>query len=212
MERKSLDDSRSELTIDELNQQQNQKAQEEKKNQLVSVYYSSSKNRSKKKDANTEAPKDVAIKPDMFSDYEGYRFPANLNNPWAVSKVLIQTRGKLSLKDLKSSSKNASAKLTAQAKEAFFTQRVLELEDEERRNQLKWQVKLGENMIDAETREDILRSRAQAEYEYRLSIGVPFLEQEVQRKRTIEVEGRTYRDFNKVNFFIMYKKNQDLKF
>jgi hypothetical protein len=75
------------------------------------------------------------------------------------------------------------------------------LEDEERKNQLKWQVKLGEVTIDNEAREDILKSRAQAEYEYRLSIGVPFLEQEIQRTTTVDVECRTYRDHQKVFFF-----------
>ncbi len=76
---------------------------------------------------------------------------------------------------------------------------MLDLEDEERKNQLKWQVKLGENTIDAETKEDILKSRAQAEYEYKLSIGVPFPEQELHRNKTIDVQCRTYRDYKKVN-------------
>ena len=43
-----------------------------------------------------------------------------------------------------------------------------DLEDEERKNQLKWQVKLGESPVDSETREDILVSRAKAEYEYKV--------------------------------------------
>jgi hypothetical protein len=50
----------------------------------------------------------------------------------------------------------------------MFLQRVLELEDEERRNQLKWQVKLGETTIDAQSKQDILMSRAQAEYRYKV--------------------------------------------
>ena len=53
-------------------------------------------------------------------------------------------------------------------KETLFLQKVIELEDEERRNQLKWQVKLGESLVDEETRQDILTSRAQAEYEYKV--------------------------------------------
>lgn len=111
---------------------------------------------------------DVAPKSEPFVDYEGYRFPKDLNNPWAVSKVLLQKKGKLSLKEIKSSSKK-SIKISAQLKETLFLQSVNELEDEERRNQLKWQVKLGESPIDSFTKEDILRSRAQAEYDYRVN-------------------------------------------
>ena len=48
--------------------------------------------------------------------------------------------------------------------------KVNELEDEERRNQLKWQVKLGESIIDEQTRQEILASRAQAVYEYKVLI------------------------------------------
>ena len=48
-------------------------------------------------------------------------------------------------------------------------QKVLELEDEERRNQLKWQVKLGETSIDYQSRQEIQMSRAQAEYQYKVS-------------------------------------------
>lgn len=54
-------------------------------------------------------------------------------------------------------------------KEALFLQKVTELEDEERRNQLKWQVKLGETTVDPEVREDILQSRTKAEYEYKVT-------------------------------------------
>ncbi|CAF0716214.1 unnamed protein product [Brachionus calyciflorus] len=145
----------------------------------------------------TTSSKDVAIKHEQFVDYEGYRIPVNLNNPWAISKVLIQTKGKLSLKDLKSSAKNSS-KISAQAKEALFLQKVNELEDEERKNQLKWQVKLGESPVDPETREDILLSRARAYYEYQLSIGVPFLENEINRQKTVEFECRIVRDYKKL--------------
>lgn len=156
----------------------------------------------KKNSQSHEASQDVAGVKQRYVDYEGYRFPTNLNNPWAVSKVLIQTKGKVSLKEIKSatsSAKSASVKLTAQAKETLFIKKVLDLEDEERKNQLKWQVKLGEDPIDEATRQDILNSRAQADYEYRLSIGVPFLNQELARQKTIEVQCRPYRDYNKVN-------------
>lgn len=110
---------------------------------------------------------DVALTQERYVEYDGYRMPINLNNPWAIGKVLNQTKGKLSLKELKSSAKNSS-KISAQAKEAIFLQRVNELQEEERKNQLKWQVKLGESPVDPEIREDILISRAKAEYEYKV--------------------------------------------
>ena len=70
---------------------------------------------SRSKRAITSGNKDVAPKKANVVEYEGYQFPANLNAPWAVGKVLTQTKGKLSLKDLKSSSKS-SLKISAQAK------------------------------------------------------------------------------------------------
>ena len=56
----------------------------------------------------------MAPKPESFVDIDGYRFPKNLNNPWAISKVLLQKKGKLSLKDIRESKK--SIKLSAQIK------------------------------------------------------------------------------------------------
>lgn len=35
--------------------------------------------------------KDVVPKVDNFVDFEGYRFPKELNNPWSVSKVKYLT-------------------------------------------------------------------------------------------------------------------------
>jgi hypothetical protein len=54
-------------------------------------------------------------------------------------------------------------------------QKVNDLEDEERRNQLKWQVKLGETRIDEQSRQDILASRAQAVYDYKVFVDNFFL-------------------------------------
>ena len=58
---------------------------------------------------------DIAPKKDPYLDFSGFRVPKNLNNPWAVSRFLIQKKGKLSMKEIRSSTKN-STKLTAQAK------------------------------------------------------------------------------------------------
>lgn len=64
----------------------------------------------------TEIGQDVAPKPELFVDYEGYRFPVRLDNPWAVAKVLNQSKGRLTMKELKSSTKTNSIKISAQAK------------------------------------------------------------------------------------------------
>jgi hypothetical protein len=54
-------------------------------------------------------------------------------------------------------------------KEKLFLQKVLALEDEERKNQLKWQVKLGENSIDYHAKQDIILCRTQAEQRYKVN-------------------------------------------
>jgi hypothetical protein len=63
----------------------------------------------------TEIGKDVAPKREQFVDFEGFRFPVRLDNPWAVGKILNQSKGKVSMKELKSN-KKSTLKLTAQAK------------------------------------------------------------------------------------------------
>jgi hypothetical protein len=61
--------------------------------------------------------KDVAPKQDPYVEFEGYRFPKQLNNPWAISKVLIQKKDKLSMKEIRSSQKSPSSiKISAQVK------------------------------------------------------------------------------------------------
>jgi hypothetical protein len=57
----------------------------------------------------------VATPPALPSIVEGYTFPSNLNNTWSISKVLMQTKGKVALKDLKKATSNLN-KLTPQAK------------------------------------------------------------------------------------------------
>lgn len=133
-----------------------------------------------------------------------------------MSKVLIQKKHKLSTKDLRSSTKS-SITISAQVKEALFIQKVTELEDEERRNQLKWQVKLGESLVDSETKKDILQSRAKAEYEYKLAIGVPFIQQETKRAKTCVFDCRTVRMYDKlaredISFDMFKNKTWQLRF
>ena len=135
-------------------------------------------------------------------EIDGYRFPKEIRSVWEVSKFLNQTKGKLRLKDLKAEAK-LSQTVSKQQKETLFLQKVLELEDEERRNQLKWQVKLGETSIDPQSREEILISRTQAEYQYRLSLGQPVYEVELSRKENLSKTGRTTRPYNQVKKLII---------
>lgn len=67
----------------------------------------------------TEIGKDVAPKREQFVDFDGFRFPVRLDNPWAVGKVLNQSKGKVSMKELKSN-KKSTLKLTAQAKVCYY--------------------------------------------------------------------------------------------
>jgi hypothetical protein len=64
----------------------------------------------------SEMSKDVAPKKELYVDFEGYRIPVQLDNPWAVARVLTQSKGKLSHKELKKSSSKNSIKISAQAK------------------------------------------------------------------------------------------------
>lgn len=64
----------------------------------------------------TEIGQDVAPKKEHFVDYEGYRIPVRLDNPWAVAKVLNQSKGRLTMKELKTSTKTNNIKISAQAK------------------------------------------------------------------------------------------------
>lgn len=68
----------------------------------------------------TEIGQDVAPKPERYVEYEGYRFPVRLDNPWAVAKVLNQSKGRLTMKELRTSAKTNSFKISAQAKVSVF--------------------------------------------------------------------------------------------
>lgn len=140
--------------------------------------------------------RDDNVKTSEVIEKDGLRFPKDLNSVWSISKVLNQKKGKLSLKEMKSNSQ--AFQVTKQFKETAFLKNVLELEDEERRNQLKWQVKIGDTSIDNQTRADILASRSKAEYEYRLSIGEPVISEELKRRKASFKQVRTVRSLDTV--------------
>ncbi|KAK3108459.1 hypothetical protein FSP39_008303 [Pinctada imbricata] len=132
-------------------------------------------------------------------EYGGLRFPSNLDSPFAVGQVLNQEPGKLRAKDLRESiiSKKQSTNkpATRQMKEAVFEHKVRQNVYEERQNQLRWQVKLGDDQITNVDRAKILEAREDAwnEYKYKRR-GDPVEEDEYMRNETNCQFRRTFRE------------------
>ena len=133
-------------------------------------------------------------------EYGGVRFPRNLETPYAVAQVLNQEPGKLRAKDLREtvlakSKPDKSKKATRQMKEALFEHNVRQNVYEERQNQLRWQVKLGDDQITNDARASVLAARGEAwdEYVYKRR-GDPVLEDEYVRTSTNCTLRRTFRD------------------
>lgn len=133
-------------------------------------------------------------------EYGGIRFPPNLATPYAVAQVLNQEPGKLRAKDLREtvlakSKPDKSKKATRQMKEALFEHNVRQNVYEERQNQLRWQVKLGDDQITNDARATVLSARGEAwdEYVYKRR-GDPVQEDEYVRTGTKCILRRTFRD------------------
>lgn len=134
-------------------------------------------------------------------DYHGFKFPAQMNSPYAVSQVLNQQPGKLRAKDLREVIVTKDAKdekpkvATRQMKEAKFEHQVRQNVYEERQNQLRWQSKLGDKQITTESRAKILSERNQAWYTYRYKHrGDPIEDEEYTRQCIKCTFKRTVRD------------------
>lgn len=159
----------------------------------------------KKKQFNKSATKSrKSTAPSTYTDeveYAGIRFPTNLDTPYAVAQVLAQEPGKLRIKDLRDAidaKKGKSVAQTRQMKEAMFEMAVRQDVYEERQNQLRWQVKLGEDQIKQEVREEILENRENSWHEYRLKRGDPVESKEYLRNCTKNTFRRTRRDYQEV--------------
>ncbi|XP_071157794.1 cilia- and flagella-associated protein 221-like isoform X2 [Mytilus edulis] len=133
-------------------------------------------------------------------EYGGVRFPPNLETPYAVAQVLNQEPGKLRAKDLREtvlakSKPDKTKKATRQMKEALFEHNVRQNVYEERQNQLRWQVKLGDDQITNDARASVLAARGEAwdEYVYKRR-GDPVEEDEFIRTGTKCTLRRTFRD------------------
>lgn len=142
-------------------------------------------------------PKKAEVQQDI--EYGGVKFPPQLDTPYAVAQVLNQEPGKLRAKDLRETvitkSKDKPKAATRQMKEAVFEHSVRQNVYEERQNQLRWQVKLGDDQITNADREKILVARNDAwdQYKYERR-GDPIPADEFNRQESATTFKRTFRE------------------
>ncbi|XP_067929901.1 cilia- and flagella-associated protein 221-like [Watersipora subatra] len=132
--------------------------------------------------------KELAVKEKKIVD--GIRIPERIETVHHVSNMLIQTPGKMTLKELIEAEKSVSGR---QMKENRFEQAVRKNVYEERQNQLRWQVKLGETAMTAQDRSKILGEREHAWSNYKELRGDPTPADEKQRTETDSAWRRTIR-------------------
>lgn len=135
-------------------------------------------------------------------EYKGLKFPDPLDTPYHVAQVLIQEPGKLKIKELKDTilgKQETTEASTRQIKEARFDKAVRDNVYEERQNQLRWQVKAGDELISNKDRSLILDARAQAYAHYKYTEREdPVPEEEYGRQQTSVSFRRTIRDVTKL--------------
>jgi hypothetical protein len=105
---------------------------------------------------------DLMTKHEFNSEQNNCKVSFSLNSPWAVSKVLTQSKEKANRKRINKIKESNKFEMNAQMKEAIFLKRINQLEEEQRRIQLKGEVRLGEQLVDEATKMDILTSRSKA--------------------------------------------------
>ena len=71
---------------------------------------------------------------------------------------------------------------------------------EERQNQLRWQVKLGANLMSQDQKEEVLEKRREAVTKYKAKRGDPIEENELTRTCSKCQFRRTFRDASQVKF------------
>ncbi|KAK2149919.1 hypothetical protein LSH36_431g01010 [Paralvinella palmiformis] len=128
---------------------------------------------------------------------DGVKFPVEIDTPYAVAQVLNQQPGKLRIKDLREvvlSKKGNSGTPTRQMKEAMFEMAVRQNVYEERQNQLRWQVKVGDESISVKARQQVIEAREDAWIQYRRNRGDPVAEEEYSRRITDLSSERTRRE------------------
>lgn len=135
----------------------------------------------------------------MALEKNGVRFPGVINTPYHVGKVLMQEPGKVKVNEMRQNllAKKSSKDSSRQMKEAVFESAVRQSVYEERQNQLRWQVKLGEDPLSGQARYKILEDRAAALSHYQLQVrGDPVPEDEYERLRSVGTYKRTLREYD----------------
>ncbi|XP_015724287.1 cilia- and flagella-associated protein 221 isoform X2 [Coturnix japonica] len=127
-------------------------------------------------------------------EYQNLKFPTDLSNPHAVATVLNQEPGKLKIKNMKEvlCQGNEGIK-TRQMKEAAFELKVKQNIKEEEANNLKWQVRKGEDPVSAEFRREVIENRQREEEQYKIQRGDPIVEKEFQRNKVKVSSRRVFR-------------------
>ncbi|XP_053554002.1 cilia- and flagella-associated protein 221 [Bombina bombina] len=127
-------------------------------------------------------------------EYQNFRFPVNLSNPYSVATVLNQQPGKLKTKDIREGLSCASKDgKTRQMKETLFEQKVQRNVAEEETNQLRWQVHLGSDPLSLKLRHKIKDDRRQAEKDYQVKMGNPIMDIEYKRESLSLISQRILR-------------------
>nr|XP_054768030.1 cilia- and flagella-associated protein 221-like isoform X1 [Lytechinus pictus] len=136
------------------------------------------------------------------TEKNGVRFPSNLDVQHSVNAVLLQTPGKLTVKELReavqSKSGSAQALNPRQLKEAVFDREVRDDVQAERKNQIRWQVHLGREQMPQDERLQIVETRKEALKDYHFKRGDPLPEIEFNRVSTTCTQRRTYRRMTNV--------------
>ncbi|KAF6023804.1 CFAP221 [Bugula neritina] len=122
---------------------------------------------------------------------DGIRIPDKIETVHHVSNILLQKPGKMTLKELIEAEKSVSGR---QMKENRFEQAVRKNVYEERQNQLRWQVKIGDTAMKPQDKAKIVSERQHSWAIYRELRGDPTPSEERRRTETESLWRRTLRD------------------
>ncbi|KAK2178566.1 hypothetical protein NP493_535g01047 [Ridgeia piscesae] len=141
-------------------------------------------------------------KSEPMEEYRGLKVPTHLNTPHGVAQILLQEPGKMKMQDLRKAVLSRTAKdstaPTKQMKEAMFEMALRKDIYEERQNQLRWQVKIGEGQMSHQDRQVVMVDRAEAWEQYKHKRGDPVVKSEYERTESKLIFRRTVRDASEV--------------
>ncbi|KAK0058292.1 cilia- and flagella-associated protein 221-like isoform X1 [Biomphalaria pfeifferi] len=155
----------------------------------------------KTKDTMKSSKKPTSALNELSLEKNGIQFPQIIESPYAVAKVLLQKPGKLKVNEIRQNmqQQREGSVMTRQMKEALFDQLVRQNVYEERQNQLRWQVKLGDKPMTLAEKFKILEERSAADTYYRTRVqGLPIENEEFLRTNNVTMYRRTFRDVEMV--------------